>query len=181
MRRGEGVRVVTTKWGDRPHWEFAGRYLGADGHGHWIGFPAGSRFARPGSEFVAEHDHVTLVPGHGGYLATFWPTQAQVEVPVEVYVDVATPPRWDGDRVHTVDLDLDVVRRPGGEVSVDDEDEFDEHRVLLAYPDEVVAAARATCARLVTDLTHGLAPYDGLTSDRWLAVLAALPPVSGDR
>ena len=92
MRRGEGVRVVTTKWGDRPHWEFAGRYLGADGHGHWIGFPAGSRFARPGSEFVAEHDHVTLVPGDGGYLATFWPAHA----PVEVYVDVATPPRCNG-------------------------------------------------------------------------------------
>lgn len=170
------MRVVTTKWGDRPHWEFAGRYLGADGHGHWVGFTAGSRFARPGSVYVAEHDHVTLVPATGGYLATFWPDGG----PVTVYVDVTTPPRWDGGTVHTVDLDLDVIRRPGGEVVVDDEDEFEEHRVAFGYPGHVVVTARETCARLVVDVTAGRAPYDGLTSDRWLGALSTLPLPADD-
>ena len=34
---GDAVRVVMTKWGDRPHWEFDATYLGSDEHGDWIG------------------------------------------------------------------------------------------------------------------------------------------------
>ena len=48
--RGDAVRVEMTKWGDRPHWEMDAVYLGADAHGHWIGFRTGTFMARPGVE-----------------------------------------------------------------------------------------------------------------------------------
>jgi predicted RNA-binding protein associated with RNAse of E/G family len=92
---------------------------------------------------------------------------------VSVYVDIATPPRWDGAVVRTVDLDLDVIRLVGGEVYVDDEDEFADHQVSLGYPDDVVAAALRSAARVRASVTGGHPPYDG-SHERWLADLAGL-------
>nr|WP_246284443.1 DUF402 domain-containing protein [Nocardioides perillae] len=100
--------------------------------------------------------------------------------PVEVYVDVTTPPTWELDGavpvVRAVDLDLDVVRGSTGRVWVDDEDEFAEHRVTLGYPDHLVAAALASCARVEAAVRAGDPPYDG-SHGAWLSVLAALGPV----
>ena len=45
---GDPVEVRMTKWGDRPHWEFACLYLGDDEHGDWLGFPRGTQMTRPG-------------------------------------------------------------------------------------------------------------------------------------
>ena len=55
---------------------------------------------------------------------------------MRVYVDITTPPVWDGTVLRAVDLDLDVVRGNTGRVWVDDEDEFADHRVRFGYPDE---------------------------------------------
>jgi protein associated with RNAse G/E len=88
-----------------------------------------------------------------------------------VYVDVTAPPYWSRTTLHAVDLDLDVVRRADGEVLIDDEDEFAEHQVALAYPPEVVAAARASADRLVGLLRAGHPPYDGSAAP-WFDVLS---------
>ncbi|HEY9365329.1 MAG TPA: hypothetical protein VIP55_01730, partial [Agromyces sp.] len=50
---GALVRVRATKWLGQPHWAFDGVWLGADAHGDWVGFPAGTPFARPGHGFTA--------------------------------------------------------------------------------------------------------------------------------
>ena len=63
--------------------------------------------------------------------------------------------------------------RVAGEVFVDDEDEFAEHRVAFGYPDDVVAAAQGTCDELVAAVRAGLPPYDG-THLRWLTRLNGL-------
>ena len=60
---GDAVRVVMTKWGDRPHWEYDAVLLGSDAHGDWVGVPAGTAMARPGATYVAPVDQVCLVPG----------------------------------------------------------------------------------------------------------------------
>jgi hypothetical protein len=174
MERGSLVRIEVTKWGERPHWVYAGRWLGHDDHGGWIGFRAGSRFSRPGRDYTAPYDQVALVPAAGpeeqrGWLATFHAAGG----PVQVYVDITTPPVWDADVVHAVDLDLDVVRGSTGSTWVEDEDEFAEHRVTLGYPAALVAAALASCERVEHAVRAGHAPYDG-SHRRWLDVLAAL-------
>ncbi len=161
-----------TKWSGGPHWVFAGRYLGNDEHGDWIGFPAGSRFSRPGADYVAPYGQVGLVPAETleqrGWLATFHDRGGKVRV----YVDIATPPMWDGTALRSVDLDLDVVQGVSGRVWVDDEDEFADHRERWGYPEALVAAALAACRDVEHRVRQGVAPFDG-TSDRWLAALTA--------
>jgi hypothetical protein len=171
---GKPVRVVMTKWGDRPHWEFDSVFLGSDEHGDWIGIPAGTTMVRPGATYVAPTDQVGLVPPPGpdadrGWLATFHAEGG----PVRVYVDVTTPPAWDGTVVRAVDLDLDVIRGNAGRVWVDDEDEFAEHRVSLGYPDDLVRAAMASCDRVHADVLRDRAPYDG-TAAAWLTRVGGL-------
>ncbi len=168
-----------SKWGGRPHWEFDAAYLGSDAHGDWLGIPAGTEMDRPGAHYVAPTHQVALVPAPGpdaerGWLATFH----DVGGPVRVYVDITTPPVWDGAVVRAVDLDLDVVagwgRSPGpGRVWVDDEEEFAEHRVAFGYPDDVAAAALASCERVLGLVTDGAAPYDGQAA-AWLARLGGM-------
>ncbi|MGI9155223.1 MAG: DUF402 domain-containing protein [Marmoricola sp.] len=162
------VRIETRKWPDGPHWEFDAVRVGADAHGVWCGIPAGAVLTRPGKTLTAAADHVTLVPYDEWWLGTFYGTDP--ERPFDVYVDVATPSVWHGeDLVRAVDLDLDVIRGTTGRVWVDDEDEFAEHRVSLAYPDDIVAGAIAACTRLGTAVRAGEPPFDPETSQEWLA------------
>jgi uncharacterized protein len=161
LAAGTPVRCEMTKWGDRPHWVYDGTYLGADEHGDWIGFPEGSRFTRPGAEYVAPYDQVGLVPPDQGWVAAFHSPGGKVWV----YVDITTVPVWDGATVRAVDLDLDVVRGVTGRVWVDDEDEFAQRRG--GYPDDVVAHALRTCADVETMVRDRVAPFHD--AERWLA------------
>jgi hypothetical protein len=165
--------MVLTKWGDRPHWEFDAVLLGSDAHGDWIGIPRGTFMSRPGAEYVAPVDQVGLVPAPGpdeqrGWLATFH----AVGGPVQVYVDMTTPPVWDGPVLRAVDLDLDVVRGRTGRVWIDDEDEFAEHRVRFGYPEDVSRLAMTSCDRVRAAVAGRHAPYDG-SSAVWLELLAS--------
>jgi hypothetical protein len=166
---GEPVRVVMTKWRDRPHWEFTASFLGSDRYGDWIAIPAGTTMNRPGATYVAPTNQVGLAPPPGpdaqrGWLATFHALGG----PVRVYVDVTTPPRWDGSVLRAVDLDLDIVRGSTGRVWIDDEDEFADHRVQLGYPDDLARAAMASCDLVHAAVANESAPYDG-TAETWLA------------
>ena len=99
--------------------------------------------------------------GDVGWLAAFHSRGG----PVNTYVDIATPPVWDGDVVRSVDLDLDVVSGWTGRVWIDDEDEFAERRV--AYPDEIVRHALDTCRLVEQLMSAAAAPFDG-SADAWL-------------
>ena len=172
---GDPVRIEMEKWGGRPHWHIPGRWLGSDEHGDWIGIPAGTLMVRPGAEVVASHDQVGLVPpparpeSDRGWLAAFHAPGAETWV----YVDMTTPPVWDGPTLRAVDLDLDVIRMQSGWVVVDDEDEFAEHQVELGYPDDVIALAEETRDRVHAAILDEEAPYDGCHV-RWLSLLAEL-------
>jgi uncharacterized protein len=180
---GTEVRVEMTKWPTDPHWVYPGRYLGSDAHGEWIGFPAGTVFTRPGARFTAVNDQVGLVPaevegvrpawlatfhGPGGYLPT-----SGGPVPIDLYVDMTTPARWEGPVLRAVDLDLDVVRGRSGRVWVDDEDEFAAHRAELAYPADIVGLALDSCALVAAATRDRRPPFDGETHLPWLEALAA--------
>lgn len=153
-----------TKWGDRPHWEYDGIYLGSDEHGEWLGLPVGTHYRRPGLDFVADFNGVTLVPAGGAaHLAAFNDERAKSAV----YVDMTTPAAWDGAVLRSIDLDLDVVKLQDGTVYLDDEDEFAEHRVAFGYPDDVVAMTEASAKAVLAAVTSGAAPYDG-SAQRWI-------------
>jgi hypothetical protein len=160
-----------TKWGDRPHWLIPTTYLGSDRHGDWHGIPAGTVLTRPGVEYVAPTAQVGLVPGPGADVERAWlATFHDVGGPVRLYVDIATPPVWEGPTVRTVDLDLDVIQDPDGRVWVDDEDEFALHQVELGYPNDVVALATASRGRIHGLVEAGVAPFDD-SARHWFDVL----------
>ena len=168
---GEPVRVEMTKWGERPHWEFDCCLLGSDEHGDWLGIAAGTTMSRPGASYVAPTNQLGLVPPAGpeatrGWFATFH----DVAGPLRVYVDITTPPQWEGSVVRAVDLDLDVILGNSGRAWVDDEDEFADHRVRFGYPAGVVRSAAASCDRVLSAVEARRAPYDG-AADAWLAHL----------
>ena len=153
---GDAVDVRFTKWGGGRHWEFPVTLLGEDEHGVWCGAPAGTWLARLGARSRSEFAWVTLFPVDQPWAASYYDSPDQ---PISVYVDVTTPPVWVGSTVTMVDLDLDVVLARDGDLLLDDEDEFDEHRVALGYPDDLVAMARRTADELMAAAGDGREPF----------------------
>jgi uncharacterized protein len=86
---------------------------------------------------------------------------------VAIYVDVTDTPRYDGRVVSAIDLDLDVVAWRDGGVEIVDVDEFDEHRVVLGYPPEIVEKARLTADWLFDKVRDEVPPFDA-TGKTWL-------------
>jgi protein associated with RNAse G/E len=117
---------------------------------------------------VAEVAQVGLVPRGVGWVATFHAPGWHLTT----YVDMTSVPWWDGTTCRAVDLDLDVVRGAGGEVVVDDEDEFAVHQVRYGYPPEVVSLAEESCAWVLEQVRAGRAPFDEATAARWFEVHA---------
>lgn len=171
----QNVRVTYTKWGGHPHWEFNASQLGEDEHGLWLAMPPGTFMSRSGVDVVLRHPSVLLLPGTEPYTAMFMTrTREEEPNPPVVYVDVTTIPTFDGRTVEAVDLDLDVVRFFDSSVLLEDEDEFEEHRVRYGYPASVADGARATAVQLVSDLTHRTEPF-GIVADSWLRRVTGSP------
>ncbi|TJZ54562.1 DUF402 domain-containing protein [Streptomyces piniterrae] len=120
--------------------------LGEDEHGVWLGTVQGVPVSSATGGWTSRFAYVMLVPRGEWWTATFCADPGP-----EMYCDVCMVPEWnaDGTVLRTVDLDLDVVRPRGGEALIQDEDEFDEHRVHYGYPDNVIDKARQTCEWLM--------------------------------
>ena len=169
---GNRVRGQYTKWGGERHHGADLLYLGADEHGDWLGDWVGNTWSGGPRSFVSITDNVLVVPRDRGMTAMFY--SAHPDQAFELYVDITTPPVWDGDHVTAVDLDLDVIRRFDGTWFVDDEDEFAEHQVSYGYPAAVVAAAEIECARVSDEIRTGATLFANATAAQWHADLQRL-------
>ena len=178
------------KWDGSPHWQHECLYLGSDEHGDWFGQPAGWPSSRPGREILPTEPCVTLVPPSGDY--TF--THNAPPHRTSVYIDLAWDVGFAADGMPVgIDMDLDVVRREPaepyvdregvrrmpGEAYIEDRDEWDEHRVAMGYPVEIVARLEDRAADLLQRVRAAEAPFDGPTADRWLERLTRLQPGEG--
>jgi Protein of unknown function (DUF402). len=172
---GGTVLVRYSKWGGGRHYEFTMSRLGEDDHGVWLGAPEGTTIRRPGQAFPSSTEWVTCFARAAGWTASFYPHDRH---DIATYVDVTTVPEWSPDAddapdvVSMVDLDLDVVLRVDGELLIDDEDEFDQHRQSLSYPAEIVTLAQSTTAAVYKAMASGDEPYRNV-GQRWLASYAA--------
>ncbi len=170
MTAQDMVKVRFSKWGGTPHWAFDMERLGEDKHGVWLWAPAGTVLRRGFDKTIHVQQGFVKVITHDRWWTAVWNVGPGVgDRLIEVYVDVITPAVWDGATVRMVDLDLDVIRRHDGSVEIDDEDEFEEHRVVFGYPDHVVDKARTETARLAIAVERREEPF-GLVGERWLEV-----------
>jgi protein associated with RNAse G/E len=152
----ETVRVVYTKYDGSAHRDYPARRFDTDELGVWLGVTRGTPSVYHGRPSVEQIPFILLIPHHAWWTGMFNPPPRTSEV----YCDITTPARWEGDTVHIIDLDLDVVRRRAtGLVELRDEDEFDEHRALFGYPDDLVVEARAAAGKLMTALADGSEPF----------------------
>lgn len=53
------------------------------------------------------------------------------------YCNIATPSLYDGEAIKNIDYDLDVKLYPNGEYEILDEDEYEYHSKIMAYPENV--------------------------------------------
>lgn len=161
------------KWDGTPHWEHECVFLGSDRWGDWVGQRSGWRSARPGLEFDADGDNVTLIPPSGEYAATFNATHPRLAI----YIDVAWEVTWDAGIPVGIDMDLDVVRaRDGRGIFIDDRDEWDDHRVRYGYPRGIVERLEEVTLDLEREVAQEAAPFDGATAEHWLTELERLAP-----
>lgn len=167
---GRPVEVRYRKHPATVHWQHRMVRIGEDEWGTWLGTGAG-REVRKGDVDWRDvgRDFVQLVAPGAWWTAMF----NEEGFPIQVYVDVVTPPVWEGDHLVTmVDLDLDVVRTTDGLVHVVDEDEFALHQRLLAYPAAWVERAPEVAAEVAAMLT-GDEPALVAAGARWLRAHAA--------
>ena len=152
----EIVRVVYTKYDGTAHRDYPARLLNSDDLGIWVGVPRGTVSVYHGRPSVEQIPFVLLIPHHAWWTGMFNPPPRTSEV----YCDITTPARWEGDTVHIIDLDLDVVRRRATQVvELRDEDEFAQHREQFGYPDDLVAQALAAAEKLMVALDDGSEPF----------------------
>jgi predicted RNA-binding protein associated with RNAse of E/G family len=159
----QSVHIDFRKWDGARHWQFDMHRLGQDEHGLWLWSPPGSPMQR-GHEPVkhSKSVNVKVIP-EGRWWTAVWSWQRRHDL----YIDIITPPQWNGATVTMVDIDLDVIRWADGSVEVLDEDEFAEHQIKFDYPERLVDTARAVTAKLVLALEAGHEPF-GSVADSWM-------------
>lgn len=159
----DDIQIDFRKWDGQRHWQFVMHKLGVDDHGIWLWSPAGSPMQR-GDEPIKKSKsiNIKLVPDNKWWTA-IWSNQQRIEL----YVDIITPPSWNGSTVTMVDIDLDVARMSDGTVEVLDEDEFEESRIKYDYPERLVDTARATTARIAMAVEAHHEPF-GRVGGLWL-------------
>lgn len=160
------VRIVSTKWNGSPHRESSAYWLGDDVHGSWLWTACGPRVATASGCFQATPS-LRLFPKDEWWSAYFVPSHPATDRPEQWYVDVTTPATLTGDLITFIDLDLDVERVGAGGVELLDEDEFDQHRATMNYPEQVVERAIATACQVKDWMTAGIEPF-GVASGEWL-------------
>jgi uncharacterized protein len=152
----ELVRVVYTKYDGSAHRDYPARRFAVNELGTWVGVTRGTESVYHGRPSVEQIPFVLLIPHNAWWTGMFNPPPRTSEV----YCDITTPARWEGDTVHIIDLDLDVVRRRAtGLVELRDEDEFEDHRLRYSYPDDLVAEAHAAADKLLVALGDGSEPF----------------------
>lgn len=158
------------KWDGRKTYRFAADPLGRDEYGTWVGLAPPVHYVGPKGPGVWNYAFVICVPENEWWIATF--NDEREPERVEVYVDVTTVPQWPNEsELRCVDLDLDVVRYHDGHIELQDEDEFDKHRVDMGYPDDVVKRARETADALLSAVRERREPFDSV-GRTWLGKLA---------
>jgi hypothetical protein len=155
MRR---IDVRYTKWPDRIHYEYAVRVLGEDEHGVWAACDAGDAVHKAGAfAFNRPTTLLKLIPRGDEHWTGLW--HPPDDPKWDLYLDINTPPEWNGDAVTMIDLDLDVQRLRDGSVHLLDEDELEAHSIEYGYPDDLVAMTRAAAHDVFDRITAGVEPF----------------------
>jgi hypothetical protein len=158
------IEVRGYKWPLRPTHISVTRLLGEDNFGQWLGVKQGDpwRSADHSRSGVFEQSFVKVVPS-----GTYWTACFNLVDPV-VDIDIVLPVRWVGHVLEEVDLELDILRSADGGVHIRDRDEFNRVRTEWNMPNDIAAAAEATCEQVHALVQRDTEPFHSV-GHAWLA------------
>lgn len=171
------IHLQALKHPNRPHYEWHGEWLEQTEDYVMVLCKAGRQLTHhtKGVIFTIATASIELF-----FLKEWYTVAIGIEdgVIVSYYCNVAMPSVVTDTGVTFVDLDLDLVKRSGGDWEVVDEDEFVINSEAFGYSAELQAEARAALARLLDRARSGSFPFDD-------SVLSRLPasyrhPVPGE-
>ena len=164
------VLVEWFKWPATPYRTTPMSRLGRDDQGTWLFAPKGAAgaYASHGTMPLASN-FLTLIPVPEKWWVCTW-MWGDPDTTIDIYVDIVVPPAWQSSAcLQIVDLDLDVIRRLDGRVSIEDEDEFAHHSTSLQYPSSVISSARGAANDVLCSIDGQAEPFSAPPS-RWLDV-----------
>lgn len=159
-RRGQPVLIQSTKFDGSPHYQYRGRLVDVGPGYYRVVVDAGEAYTS-----YREAAGTIMAPMTQIYFTDRWYNAFHNHEPIGrrrmlTYCNVGMPAHLDGDVLRWVDLDLDLIRTEALGTIVDDEDEFAEHQVRMAYPPDVIASARAALEELQALARADLFPFD---------------------
>lgn len=122
-----------------------------------------------GQTFTIPHASLEVYALQEGFTVSFDILEGEV---ISIYCNVSEPCIRSGADVSFIDLDLDLLWNKELGWHVVDEDEFEENRHKLAYPDHVVAYALRALKDLQERTRRKAFPFDG-SLDGKIAQIAA--------
>ncbi|MGE3960483.1 MAG: DUF402 domain-containing protein [Dehalococcoidia bacterium] len=145
---GTPIRILSTKYDGSPHYDYWGRLI--DQHDGVIRVVTDAGTATRGYRGEgAMRSGMTQLFFTDRWYNVFHNYQPVGRLGMHWYANIGTPARIEGDTLHWVDLDLDLMDTRDRGLFVDDEDEFAEHRESMGYPPEVVRCAEAALEELL--------------------------------
>ncbi|MFS0726829.1 DUF402 domain-containing protein [Paenibacillus sp. 1P07SE] len=161
------IHMQALKLPDRPHYEWSGEWVEQNDDYVMV-------LCKPGRKLV-HHTKNNVFTINNTSLELFflkeWYTVAigiEEGKVVSYYCNVAMPSLVTDEGISFVDLDLDLIKGPGGDWQVVDEDEFAANSVAFGYSAELQSSARIALARLLERARSGRFPFDD-------SVLSRLP------
>lgn len=76
------------------------------------------------------------------------------------YCNINLPPKFDGETLEYVDLDIDVLVWPDQRVEILDRDEFAENLATYGYPIDVITNVDAAVAELLAMIENREFPFE---------------------
>jgi protein associated with RNAse G/E len=159
---GRQVRVLSTKYDGSAHREYRGWFVLREDSLVVTQTFAGQEWADGSTARVMPLD------ARGYFWEDRWYNVLRLSEPRKGlwgwYCDVATPAQFDGENLHFVDLDLDVLVRAevggGLRTEVRDEEEFQANQAAMAYPREYVEQARRAIEEILALVKGRAFPFD---------------------
>ncbi len=159
MTPGRPIWIHSTKHDGSPHYRYGAVVVEHDAERTLAYTPPDVAVASYRGSSSSDHHCLKLFwPDRHYNLFVMWGADWS---PREHYVNLATPRSFDDDAVRFVDLDLDVIWRKDGGVVLDDEEEWDRHRVTMAYPPPLVERVLAAKDELMALIAGRVWPFDG--------------------
>jgi protein associated with RNAse G/E len=76
------------------------------------------------------------------------------------YCNLASPSFYDGEAIKNIDYDLDVKLFPTGKYTILDEDEWDQHSQIMAYPQEIKDIVESQMQELIERIVRFDSPFN---------------------